>query len=59
MTATLGLVSAPGNEAVPVDTKRGRVPRPPERSWEPERVQQMAQGYGILIDVDYSDFHTS
>jgi len=30
--------------AVPVETKRGNVPDNPERSWEPERVQLMAQG---------------
>lgn len=30
--------------AVPVETKRGKVPDNPERSWEPERVQLMAQG---------------
>ena len=35
-------VGAP--KAVPVETKRGRVPQNPERSWEPERVQLMAQG---------------
>ncbi len=29
--------------ALPVETKRGRVPANPERSWEPERVQLMAQ----------------
>lgn len=34
--------SAP--HAVPVETKRGRVPENAERSWEPERVQLMAQG---------------
>jgi len=31
-------------EAVPVETKRGRVPNNEERSYEPERVQLMAQG---------------
>jgi CRISPR-associated protein Cas1 len=31
-------------KAVPVETKRGSVPDNPERSWEPERVQLMAQG---------------
>ncbi len=30
--------------ALPVETKRGRVPNNPERSWEPERIQLMAQG---------------
>jgi CRISPR-associated protein Cas1 len=44
LTAKLDLVSTAGEEAVPVDTKRGRVPDNPERSWEPERVQLMAQG---------------
>ena len=33
-----------GDLAVPVETKRGRVPDNPQRSWEPERVQLMAQG---------------
>ncbi len=32
------------DEAVPVETKRGRVPDTPERCYEPERVQLMAQG---------------
>ncbi|MEX0887182.1 MAG: CRISPR-associated endonuclease Cas1 [Phycisphaeraceae bacterium] len=44
LTAKLDLVSSDGQEAVPVDTKRGRVPSNSERSWEPERVQLMAQG---------------
>jgi len=44
LTAKLDLVSTAGDEAVPVDTKRGRAPQNPERSWEPERVQLMAQG---------------
>jgi CRISPR-associated endonuclease Cas1/CRISPR-associated protein Cas4 len=42
----LDLVSADpeGGEAVPVETKRGRVPNVPLRSYPPERVQLMAQG---------------
>lgn len=48
LTAKLDLVSVDDTrtppEAVPVDTKRGKVPNNPERSWEPERVQLMAQG---------------
>lgn len=44
LTAKLDLVATDGDEAVPVETKRGRVPRNAERSWEPERVQLMAQG---------------
>lgn len=37
-------VAAGAPHAVPVETKRGTVPDNPERSWEPERVQLMAQG---------------
>ncbi len=44
ITAKLDLVSSDGTEAVPVETKRGRVPRNAERSYEPERIQLMAQG---------------
>lgn len=44
LTAKLDLVSTAGDEAVPVETKRGRVPKNAERSWESERVQLMAQG---------------
>jgi CRISPR-associated protein Cas1 len=44
LVAKLDLVSTAADEAVPVETKRGRVPDNPERSWEPERVQLMAQG---------------
>lgn len=44
LTAKLDLVSTAGDEAVPVETKRGRVPSTPERCYEPERVQLMAQG---------------
>lgn len=44
IVARLDLVATADDEAVPVDTKRGRPPANPERSWEPERVQLMAQG---------------
>lgn len=44
ITGKLDLVSTTGDTALPVDTKRGRVPGNSERSWEPERVQLMAQG---------------
>ena len=40
----LDLVATDGSEAIPVDTKRGRPPDNEHRSWEPERVQLMAQG---------------
>lgn len=44
LSAKLDLVATDGDEAIPVETKRGRVPENTERSWEPERVQLMAQG---------------
>lgn len=44
IVAKLDLVETAGSDAIPVDTKRGRVPNNDERSWEPERVQLMAQG---------------
>jgi CRISP-associated protein Cas1 len=44
LVAKLDLVSTAGDEAVPVDTKRGSAPENADRSWEPERVQLMAQG---------------
>lgn len=56
LTAKLDLVSTAGDEAVPVDTKRGRVPDNPERSWEPERVQLMAQGL-LLREHGYRTDH--
>jgi len=48
----LDLVMTEGNIAVPVETKRGRVPDNPDRSYEPERVQLMAQGL-LLRDNGY------
>ncbi|MGI9182220.1 MAG: CRISPR-associated endonuclease Cas4g/Cas1g [Longimicrobiaceae bacterium] len=56
LTAKLDLVSTAGDVAVPVDTKRGRVPNNPERSWEPERVQLMAQGL-LLREHGYRTAH--
>ncbi|MGH9390436.1 MAG: CRISPR-associated endonuclease Cas1, partial [Vicinamibacteria bacterium] len=55
LVAKLDLVSASADTAVPVETKRGRVPDNPERSWEPERIQLMAQGlllreHGYKVD---------
>jgi len=44
ISAKLDLVATEGDLAIPVETKRGRVPENAERSWEPERVQLMAQG---------------
>lgn len=45
ITGKLDLVSMSGDTAIPVETKRGKVPRNEARSWEPERVQLMAQGF--------------
>ena len=64
ITAKMDLVSTVGDEAVPVDTKRGRVPNNPKRSWEPERVQIMAQGlllreHGYRVDHGILYFATS
>jgi CRISPR-associated protein Cas1 len=56
ITAKLDLVSTAGDEAVPVETKRGRVPDRPERSYEPERVQLMAQGL-LLREHGYRCTH--
>ena len=54
ITAKLDLVSTRGDLAIPVDTKRGRVAKNPQRSWEPERVQLMA----LCRLPDYSDLRT-
>lgn len=50
------LVSTAGDEAVPVDTKRGSPPNNPHRSWEPERIQVMAQGL-LLREHGYRVTH--
>ena len=56
LSAKLDLVATDGDEAVPVETKRGRVPDNPQRSWEPERVQLMAQGL-LLRENGYQCDH--
>lgn len=56
LTGKLDLVSTVGDEAVPVETKRGRVPDNAERSWEPERIQLMAQGL-LLREAGYRCDH--
>ena len=55
LIAKLDLVEVDGVVATPVETKRGKVPDNAERSWEPERVQLMAQGlllraHGLTCD---------
>lgn len=44
IVAKVDLVEASGEEAVPVDYKKGRVPDVPEGAYLPERVQVCAQG---------------
>ena len=56
LTAKLDLVSTADEFAVPVETKRGRVPDNEQRSWEPERVQLMAQGL-LLREHGYQCDH--
>ncbi len=56
LSAKLDLVSSDGAESVPVETKRGRVPDNAQRSWEPERVQLMAQGL-LLREQGYQCDH--
>ncbi len=55
LSAKLDLVEIEGGQSVPVETKRGSPPDNPLRSYEPERVQLMAQGlllreHGHLCD---------
>ncbi len=50
-----------GGEAIPVETKRGRVPNVPLRSYPPERAQLMAQAlllrrHGYRVDHGYVYF---
>ncbi len=56
LSGKLDLVSTADGEAVPVETKRGRVPQNEQRSWEPERVQLMAQGL-LLREHGYRCTH--
>ncbi|MCD6377417.1 MAG: CRISPR-associated endonuclease Cas1 [Planctomycetes bacterium] len=54
--AKLDLVSTADDHAVPVETKRGKVPDNSQQSWEPERVQLMAQGL-LLREHGYQCDH--
>jgi len=56
ITGKLDLVSTAEGLAVPVEMKRGRVPDNEERSYEPERVQLMAQGL-LLREHGYQCGH--
>lgn len=52
MVARVDVLEGHGNNVRPVDTKRGRPPDNPERSWEPERVQLCIQGL-LLREAGY------
>lgn len=53
LVARVDLIEGGANGMVtPVDTKRGRPPDNPERSWEPERVQLCVQGL-LLREAGY------
>jgi CRISPR-associated endonuclease Cas1/CRISPR-associated protein Cas4 len=56
LSAKLDLVSSDGTEAVPVETKRGRVPNNAQRSHDTHRVQLMAQGL-LLREHGYTCDH--
>jgi len=56
LSAKLDLISSDGTEAVPVETKRGRVPNNAERSYDTHRVQLMAQGL-LLREQGYRCDH--
>ena len=56
LTGKLDLVSTADDVAVPVETKRGKVPDNEQRSYEPERVQLMAQGL-LLREHGYRADH--
>lgn len=52
LVARMDLVESSGDEVMPVDYKRGRVPDVPGNAWEPDKVQLCAQGL-ILRDNGY------
>jgi CRISPR-associated protein Cas1 len=56
LVAKVDVAETEGDEAVPVDTKKGSSPDIPEGAWEPERVQICAQGL-LLRDAGYRCDH--
>jgi CRISP-associated protein Cas1 len=56
LSAKLDLVSTDGDEAVPVETKRGKVPNNHERCYDTHRVQLMAQGL-LLREHGFASDH--
>ncbi|MGH9026084.1 MAG: CRISPR-associated endonuclease Cas4g/Cas1g [Acidimicrobiia bacterium] len=53
LVAKVDVIEGDGGEVRPVDTKRGKPPDTPERSWEPERVQLCVQGL-LLREAGYT-----
>lgn len=60
LVAKIDLAELDGRRAVPVDYKRGKLPKTDEGAWEPERVQVCAQalllrahGYDVDVGVLY------
>lgn len=56
LVARIDLLETDGDNAVPVDYKRGKQPDVPEGAWEPERVQLCAQGL-ILRENGFQTDH--
>lgn len=56
LAAKLDLVSSDGAQAIPVETKRGRVPNNDQRSHDTHRVQLMAQAL-LLREHGYQSDH--
>src|SRR5665213_2018524 len=52
LTGKTDVLELEGDLATPIEYKRGAVPDTPERSWEPERVQVMAQAI-LLREAGY------
>lgn len=56
LSGKLDLLEVTDGQAVPIDTKRGRVPPTLLRSYEPERVQLMCQGLLLREHGHTSDY---
>lgn len=56
LSGKLDLLEVADGQAVPIDTKRGRVPPTPQKSYEPERVQLMCQGLLLREHGHASDY---
>jgi CRISPR-associated protein Cas1 len=56
LIAKMDVVEIQEGSIVPIDFKHGKIPKTPERSWEPERVQLCAQGL-VLQENGYNCDH--